>query len=295
MNDKFDLKHIYYRGTLRSCNYNCSYCPFRSQPLPANVDRDRLALERFCLRVPELGQDLSVMFVPRGEALIHSYYWEAMANLCDNKNIRMVGCQTNLSFSVQRFALKLADCLKKVRLWCSFHPSQVGVNDFVAQCDELRRNEILFCVGAVGDPHNLDSLTDLRKQLPNDIYFWINSSKRHHSEYTPKEINAFISIDPLFSLETTYIQSDSTKCSAGKTSLLIEADGSAYACNISKIRLGNIYNDNKLNLRNLCISKECSCYLAYANRTDIPELSVFGENVVFRLYSHIQTKSLGCE
>jgi len=263
--------------------------------LPADIDRDRLALECFCHRVPELGRDLSVMFVPRGEALIHSYYWEAMANLCSNKNIRMVGCQTNLSFTVQSFALKVADCHKKVGLWCSFHPSQVRVNDFIAQCDELRKNGILFCVGAVGDPHNLDILTDLRKQLPDDVYFWINSSKRHCAEYTPKEISAFTSIDPLFSLETTHIQSDSTMCSAGRTSLFVEADGGAYACNLSRVRLGNIYNGNKLNLRNVCISKECSCYLAYANRTDIPALSVFGENVAFRLSSQLRMKSLECE
>jgi len=251
-----------------------------------DTGRDRLALERFCQHAPNLGQDLSVMFVPSGEALIHSYYWDAMANLCNNKNIRMVGCQTNLSFSVQKFALKIADCYKKIRLWCSFHPSQVRIDDFVAQCNELQRRGILFCVGAVGDPNNLSSLTDLRKQLPDDIYFWINSSKKRCAEYTPKEINAFISIDPLFSLEITYIQSDSMMCNAGRTSLFVKADGDVYACNLSRVRLGNIYSNNKLNLSNLCISKECGCYLAYANRTDISALSVFGEDVAFRVSPH---------
>jgi len=256
--------------------------------MPADNDRDRLALERFCQRAPELGLDLSVMFVPRGEALIHSYYLEAMANLCSKKNIRLVGCQTNLSFSVQKFALKLANCHKKVRLWCSFHPSQVSINDFLAQCDELCKNGILFCVGAVGDPSNLNSLTELRKRLPDDVYFWINSSKRRRVEYTPKEINEFNSIDPLFSLETRYIQSDTMMCCAGRTSLFVEADGSAYACNLSRVRLGNIYNGNKLNLRNVCLSKECNCYLAYANRIDISALSVFGEDVAFRIFPSLR-------
>lgn len=213
--------------------------------------------------------------------MIHPYYWEAIAELCEHQTIRCVGCQTNLSFTVSEFAAQVSNCIKKLRLWCSFHPSQTRIDEFLSQCARLRDFGIRFCVGAVGDSvsGNINILTELRRCLPDDVYFWINALERH--KYTVEEQRAYQEIDPLFSLETASFDADPSLCSAGRNSLFVEADGSAYACNVSRVRLGSIYGD--LIRGNVCMAKECKCYLAYANRIDVPQISIFGENLPFRI------------
>ena len=141
MNGK--IEHVYYRGFLRSCNYNCSYCPFRLSRNDASEEdllRDQSALERFCGKASDLGNKLSVMFVPYGEALIHQYYQKAIAGLCETDAIKKAGCQTNLSFSIRGFLACFdsdSDYRSKLRLWCSFHPSQSSLDSFLEKCMEL--------------------------------------------------------------------------------------------------------------------------------------------------------------
>lgn len=94
-------KTVYYRGILKSCNYSCSYCPFSKTPFSLKqLEKDKEALERFCSRI-ETMEDVGIMFLPYGEALIHSYYFEQMSRLGKQDNIRFLACQTNLSFDIE--------------------------------------------------------------------------------------------------------------------------------------------------------------------------------------------------
>ena len=75
-----EVKHIYYRGYARSCNYQCSYCPFSKQKITQRqLDCDRDALKRFVKFAEQKPEDLTIMFVPYGEALIQPYYQQSMA------------------------------------------------------------------------------------------------------------------------------------------------------------------------------------------------------------------------
>ena len=282
------LKTIYYRGFLKSCNYNCPYCPFHKiSAAEENLKYDREALEQFCKKAPSLGENLSVMLVPYGEAMIHSYYYEAVKKLCKADNIDKAGFQSNLSFSTADFFKYIKDLgggCRKLKLWCSFHPCCADLDQFLEKCLLLYQEKIAFSVGAVGIPKNAGLLSQLRRRLPPDVYMWVNAAEGMKRKYTQDEIDEFARIDPLFLYELKIIPANADLCSGGKESLFIEADGAAYACPISKNRLGNIYSEDLTQIlarSKICIAGYCHCYLAYSLRKDI--FNPAGFDAAFRL------------
>lgn len=284
-------KVIYYRGVLKSCNYHCGYCPFGKTLNPVRPsERDRAALKRFCDKVTE-SERVGVMFLPYGEALIHPYYLEQIGRLSRESQVRFVACQTNLSFAVNTLA-NHAVRPDKLKLWCSFHPSQTSVDAFTGQCQRLMDYGVEFCVGAVGDPEAIGVIRQLRSRLPQDTYLWINDMDGKRKAYTEAEREAFTAIDPLFGLELEKRSADLKVCRAGDESLYVDGKGDVYACNISRGRMGNVYDGEVLRLsQRVCKAKACSCYLAYSNRTDIGALDWFGGNRPFRIPVRLSGKA----
>ncbi|MDR2471111.1 MAG: STM4011 family radical SAM protein [Treponema sp.] len=288
---------IYYRGFLRSCNYRCPYCPFgksvkshrgrtRLDRDAKALDRDAKALDRLCGAVSGLGPDLSIMLVPRGEALIHPYYWDALARLCDHDSVRLLACQTNASFSVEAFASRLYRCRDKLRLWCSFHPSQTSMDTFLGQCRLLHERGFRLCAGTVASSESVPLIGELRRRLPPEVYVWINA--REGARPLGPEAAAYCGrVDPLFPLETALRPAGPARCYAGRRSFFMEGNGDLFACNISGIKLGNLYRDGlpdgSGDRSRICRARDCHCYLAYVNRTDLPELDRFGAGRFCRL------------
>ena len=238
------------------------------------------------------------MFVPDGEALIHQYYNEAIARLCEKDAIKKIGCQTNLSFSVKDFLASfdsVSDYRSKLRLWCSFHPSQTSLGSFLEKCKELYQNGICFSVGAVGIQKHIELLEELRRQLPDDIYFWLNAVEGSRIKYTQSEIDSFLAIDPLFSHELAEYQAKDKFCLGGKESIFVEESGDVFACVISRKKLGNIYtgnfagwtrcgySDSLRNAPQVCQAAKCHCYLAYSNRTDVFDVNGLNAERAFRV------------
>jgi hypothetical protein len=293
------LKTVYYRGLVTACNYRCSYCAFRRGGIRGEIRgaaddfvADKIALEKFCNALenlfavsansevsaslvsdfaqPSVGTEneslplYTVMIVPRGEVMIHEYYHDAIAKIVNLPHIHTVGCQTNLSFDVKNFAKKTNT--SKISLWCSFHPSQVTLENFLAQCRLLTDCGISYCVGAVAS--DIPMLKKLRELLPKDVYMWINAKDKNTSND-----ETFSEIDPYFYLERENFTADPTRCHGGRESIFVEANGDYFACNISKIKLGNIYHTDFQNTpHNLCRAKKCDCYLAYSNRVEMADI-----------------------
>lgn len=279
---------LYYRGKLGACNYGCSYCPFRKrEALKEELERDRDGLYRFLEWIKsDKGQQIkNIMFLPYGEALIFPYYGDVIAGLAGCSHVRRIGCQTNLSFSVEDFTDRFhkREALRKVRLWCSFHPSQTGMDEFLSQCKKLSQKQVAYCVGAVGDIRNIEILKRLKLSLPEGAPFWINAMDGRRREYTQGEIEAFASLDPFFPLEIKKRRSDLLKCAGGISRLFANGDGDLFSCNISRIKIGNLYTGQLLERK--CASVQCSCYLAYSHRFDIRELGFSEASRIFRLQS----------
>lgn len=281
-------KHmILYRGSLKSCNYHCSYCPFSKHPMSAReLERDRIQWFSFVQSFQEKAEKMyigALMVVPYGEAMIHPWYWEGLAQLSTRAEIDAVGIQTNLSFSVNAFT----DCyvgagglFAKLRLWATFHPEMTSVSDFSAKCRQLQDKGIQLCAGSVGVPQNLNLLRQLKQEL-NGIYLWVNKMDGLRRAYTQEEQEAFLEIDPYFERELMLLPANAALC---KGRLFVEADGKLHTCNISSVLRQNKSWETIGDFPSPeCGRKQCSCYLAYGGRTDFMNQILFGPYPLFRI------------
>ncbi len=86
-----DKNTIVYRGSLKSCNYHCSYCPFSKHKMSdRELEKDRECWTAFCESVKKRVNTFSigaVFITPYGEALIHHWYWEGLACLSNLEGI----------------------------------------------------------------------------------------------------------------------------------------------------------------------------------------------------------------
>ena len=278
-----------------SCNYSCNYCPFSKYPKSERkIQKDCAQWFRF-VSFLEKQQDFNgaVQVVPYGEVLLYDFYWEGLARLSQCTGIDAVGAQSNFSFSVSKMLsvyLKHGGIREKLRLWGTFHPQMTTLSQFCAQCEQLHKNQILFSTGAVGDPKNLSIICQLRQCLPPEIYLWINRMDGRTHPYTPEEYQAFSSIDPYFFLECRHYPADTTQC---QSAFFVDCSGDLFGCNLSKKRIGNLYEHPALLTRpkqpDDCSRSECCCFLAYAQRDDIKKMTAFGTYPAFRIPSQTQS------
>lgn len=279
------MKHIFYRGSLDFCNYDCSYCPFsKNRESRRQRDRDRQQLSRFIRKIAEEAFQGAVQIVPYGEALTHVYYWQGMAELSALSGIQAVGAQSNFSFPVtdrlEQFR-EYGGKMEKLRLWGTFHPEMTSVEAFLRQCDRLREAGVSFCVGAVGVPGRLELLRELRSRLDRSVYFWINKMDGLGRPYTPQERQEWSALDPFFSLELRHIPANASACG---DAVLVQGDGTVRPCIHCHTKMGNLYTDGLSGLsQKICTRKVCECYLCYGNRGDLQELQAFLPYAGFRI------------
>ena len=310
-------KTICYRGSLKSCNYCCSYCPFsKHRASVQELEKDRQNFRRFCESIADRAAEFdigAVFVVPYGEASIHRWYWEGLGRLAGLDSLERVGLQTNLSFSVEEclaiFDLYSGDAnreniresdketcketaektvrgisgaaRRKLCIWVTFHPEMTDMETFVEKCHRLADSGVNLCVGAVGAPQNIPLLGRLRERLSPDLYLWINKMDGLGRAYTKEEKRAFLELDPFFGLECGSPAADVAMCS---DRCFVEADGRIRACNIGRIKEGNWYQSEQEEIfRPLCGKKRCSCYLAYGGRADFEGRQFFGAYPIFRV------------
>ena len=284
-----NAKTLLYRGSLKSCNYHCSYCPFSKHPqsmreLTIEKEQWLSFVGDFAEKAHSLGIR-ALMAVPYGEALIHPWYWKGLARVSACADIDAVGAQTNLSFpiaeSLAYFRQKKGNP-QKLRLWATFHPEMTTTKAFARQCSALAEEGVIFCAGAVGVPENIKILQSLRKALPPGTYLWINKMDGLKRPYTAAETAAFLDIDPYFLQELTPVPADPAQCTGR---LFLEGNGKMRACNISA-PLSTDWNTLCADMhfpQPQCSRKLCSCYLAYGGRSDFPNQALFGPYPLFRI------------
>lgn len=316
---------ILYRGSLKSCNYSCSYCPFSKHRMSEReLQKDRQQwnffveaylkraelketegchctyLARYCQPEKEAGareleesisqkykieeneaeaaegidRARAMMVVPYGEALIHPWYWEGLAQISALSITDAVGAQTNLSFPIQQsieLFQKRGGILEKLRIWATFHPQMVSAAEFAGRCRQLKEAGVRLCAGAVGVPGHQSIIKRLRSELPDDIYLWVNRMDGMKREYTRQEIQAFLGIDPYFSRELLPHKAEPAQC---RDRMFVEGDGRTRLCNISRASDTQILK---------CSQKRCSCYLAYGGRDELMNHVLFGPYPLFRI------------
>ncbi len=269
---------VLYRGDLASCNYSCPYCPFAKRNDSVEVtERDRKSLLRFADWCGATHFRLRILFTPWGEALVRKHYRDAFVRISHFTNVVELGIQTNLS----RDPAWLADAsTDAVRLWCTYHPSQVSRTRFLRRLEHLLRMRIRFSVGMVAlredfaevrQMHQL--LGQLERSSGQSIYFWLNAyDERTPGYYSPQDVDILTAIDPHFSFNLLPTPSLGARCHAGLGAISVDARGDARPCHFVQRPLGNLY-DGSFEARLACTpcpNARCDCYIGYALREDLP-------------------------
>ena len=276
---------ILYRGSLSSCNYACHYCPFaKHQESVAEHARDARALERFVAWVSlQTNLEISVFFTPYGEALVRKRYQEAMVVLSQLEHVQKVVIQTNLSGSLAW--LKRAN-ISKIALWCTYHPTQVSRAKFLKRCGELIDRGVRFSVGGVAMTEQINELEQLRRELPQSVYLWLNAfDRRGRNYYTQFNLERLTVIDPLFELNTKRYRSKGQACQAGESVITVDEHGTVRRCHFIDEALGNLYAPNFLSIlkTRVCSKGFCDCHIGYVHMPKLGLYDVFEAGILERI------------
>ncbi|MCM3920604.1 STM4011 family radical SAM protein [Frankia sp. AiPs1] len=273
---------ILYRGPLASCDFDCPYCPFaKRRDTREQLIADRLALERFAQWARrQTGDRLSVLFTPWGEGLVRSWYRRTLAGLSRLPHVRRVAIQTNLSSRADW----LADAdLDTLALWCTYHPSQVPYDRFLASCRELAARGARYSVGVVGLPGHLSAARRLRADLPDHIYLWVNAAEGH--AYSDAEAACWTALDPLFPYSRHAHPSAGMPCRTGESVISVDGDGTVRRCHVVRTEIGNLYDGSyraALGPRP-CPVAVCDCHIGYVHLETLPLYDVFAGGVLERI------------
>lgn len=275
--------NILYRGSLTSCNYSCTYCPFgKTKNTKAELSQDAKELQKFQSWVENREEEIGVLITPWGEGIIRSYYQKAMTELSHSKNVYKIAIQTNLSCSLDW----MNEVNKKTfALWTTFHPTQISVEKFLEKCAKLDEMNISYSVGFVGFKEDFEALEELRKGLNEDVYLWVNANKKEANYYSTEDIEFVESIDSLFRWNLSYHPSFGKECKAGNTTFSIDGEGNMTRCHFIKKKIGNIYEENfdqKLKPQ-LCSNQTCGCHIGYVHMNEHQLDKVYGDGILERI------------
>jgi hypothetical protein len=260
---------LLYRGTLAACNYACDYCPFAKQrDSRAEIQQDAAEVARFVAWCRDYPGPLKVMFTPWGEALTRKYYWRALIELCQLPHLEWVGIQTNAAAKLDSLVAAQVD---KLRLWCTFHPSQTTATRFLKQMARLREWAIPHSVGMVGKREDVPSIVAMRDALPASTYLWVNAfDPRPADYYSAEDIAALTAVDPHFAFQLQPAPSLGAACRAGREALSVNGAGDVRPCHFLAQPLGNLYSGWQPSWSSGCPAARCDCYIGYSLRNDLP-------------------------
>ncbi len=276
---------ILYRGPLTSCNYDCPYCPFaKRQESAEELARDRADLDRFVAWVASRPADdrLGILFTPWGEALTRRWYREALIRLTALPHIVRAAVQTNLACGLDW----IEDCdLSRLAFWTTFHPGQTTRKQFLAKCLHLHARGVRFSVGVVGLREHFAEIEALRRELPAEVYLWVNAYKDRADYYRQEEEDWLTDIDPLFGFNNQRHPSAGKPCRAGHTVVSVDGEGTVRRCHFIREPLGNLYEPDfeRLLTERLCTNATCGCHIGYVHKPDLGLYEVFGDGVLERI------------
>lgn len=275
---------VQYRGPLTSCNYACTYCPFAKRAeTPAQLQRDQDSIVRLVAWFGgQARHTWRILFTPWGEALVRAWYRRAIVELSRLPQVQSVAVQTNLSCDLRW----LGECNpERVAFWATWHPSEAPLAKFRRQVQRVCDRGIRCSVGIVAVPDQLESVSELRSQLPDEIYLWINAQQPRRRPYSTAEVELLTRIDPQFPLTLKKIRSRDRFCQAGEASFTIDGSGDMRRCHFVAAPIGNIFQAEweAALLPRPCPNQFCQCYLGKAQLEADRLAPFFGEQTLERI------------
>ncbi|WP_338845626.1 STM4011 family radical SAM protein [Massilia sp. W12] len=277
---------LLYRGTLASCNYACSYCPFaKKRDSRAVLARDASEVARFVAWCGAQQRRLRIFFTPWGEALVRRHYRQALQNLCAMPHVLQAGAQSNLAAPLAWLERMPPAQRARLALWCTFHPEQVSAERFLARSARLQDLGVAHAVGMVALRENIEQIEAMRAALPQHIYLWLNAyDRRGPAYYSAAMLARLQAIDPWFDYSHKPRPALGAACRAGSESLMLDGAGNLQRCHFIETGLGNLYQDDLQALlqESPCTRRRCDCYIGYAQRRDLPFVEDFGPGALMR-------------
>ena len=275
---------LLYRGSLTSCNYACSYCPFaKRRDTRATLARDGAVGAGFVAWPGAPARPMRVLFTPWGEALVRRHYREAMLSLAAMPHVSQVSVQTNLAGPLSWLADAPAG---KVSLWCTYHPTQTTLDRFVERTRRLDAMGVRHSVGVVARREHYDAIRELRAALPGGSTLWLNAyDRRGPGYYRADELAWMEALDPWFRHNHAPAPSRGVACRAGSEAISIDGSGEVQRCHFIPKRLGNLYQDrlDDMLVEQRCSRIRCECFIGYAHRRDLDFYEQFGDGVLARI------------
>lgn len=275
---------LLYRGSLSSCNYACSYCPFaKRRDTRATLARDAAEVARFVDWATRHDGPLRILFTPWGEALVRRHYREAMHTLAGLPHVAQVSLQTNLSGPLAWLEDAAVD---RLSFWCTYHPGETSLDRFLQRCERLQAMRVRFSVGVVARHEHYDAIRALRAALPAQHPVWLNAyDVRRPGYYAPEDLAWLDGIDPWFVHDREPGGSRGAPCRAGEEALSVDGDGEVRRCHFVPTRLGNLYEQplSEILQERRCPRLKCDCFIGYVHRKDRGFYEDFGDGVLARI------------
>ena len=244
------------------------------------LDADRAGLERFVAWAEGWqGEPLSILFTPWGEALVRSWYREALVRLSHAPAVKRVAAQTNLSMNLDWLQQANRDVLA---LWTTWHPTQCTQERFLRQCGRLDALGVRYSVGVVGLREHFEALASLHGSLNAPL--WINAYKRVEAYYTPEERAWLTMLDPRFGDNREY-PSLGRGCFAGETHFTVDGEGTVRRCHFIDAPLGNLYDGalEAMLRERACTNAVCRCHIGYVHLKQLGLYEVYGDGLMERI------------
>jgi hypothetical protein len=139
-------------------------------------------------------------------------------------------------------------------------------------------------VGVVGKREHFSVIEELREELPGDVYLWINAYKGPGGGYNVDELMELSAIDPLLLIDYARHYSKGRECSAGETSVAVDATGTMRRCHFVDTAIGNIYQEGweAAFMQRPCPNAACNCFLGYSQLTHLAVGERFGGGILER-------------
>jgi MoaA/NifB/PqqE/SkfB family radical SAM enzyme len=275
---------LLYRGSLASCNYACSYCPFaKRRDTRSTLARDAQEVARFVAWAAAHEAPLRVFFTPWGEALVRRHYREAMLALAALPQVMQVSLQTNLSGPLGWLEDAPAG---RLSFWCTYHPGETTLARFLQRCERLAAMGVRFSVGVVARHEHYGAIRELRATLPARHPVWLNAyDRRGPGYYAAADLAWLDTIDPWFVHDREPGASRGAPCRAGEEVLSVDGAGEVQRCHFVPTRLGNLYEQplSAMLKERRCTRLKCDCFIGYVHRKDRGFYEDFGDGVLARI------------
>lgn len=281
---------LYYRNFLKYCNYTCKYCPFKKFKVSeTKIEKEIKYLDMFYKYLKSQKDEFKIFIAPKGESLIFHHFKKFCIDLNKLDNIKEVVIQTNLTTD-----LKFLDSIdnKKLKLWITYHPTQVNLEKFINKIKILVSKNIDFSIGCVGVKENFNEIKELKLQLDNinlylgkKIYLWINAYKDEKSYYSKDDIKFLNKIDMYFDINLNNYSNKNKPCATNYNAFMIDANGDIRRCYKDNKKLGNLYVNDLKNLSEIknCNKNICTCFIGYNNIQNLNLDKVYKKSVLARI------------